>query len=196
MVHWSICCLQPATVWLHGNLAEQGAQRGKNYKKYRKVAYYVQIKLYQVLSIFSLFSLHLSWNPSANATAYFRRLAAHDSPKVTRQAISSICSKHSLWPSVSEWKHPPKKKDNRNGLSLNMVLQLQHHPTWTIAKMRLIHLVNYQHLQTAAPRHSRGVRCWTVVWPQPLMKPSTSVPTSPIAESCFGHGHCHVISYL
>ena len=93
-------------------------------------------------------------------------------------------------------KAPPKKKDNRNGLSLNMVLQLQHHPTWTIAKMRLIHLVNYQHLQTAAPRHSRGVRCWTVVWPQPLMKPSTSVPTSPIAESCFGHGHCHVISYL
>lgn len=150
MVHWSICCV---VAWIEKNLAEQGAQRGKNYKKYRKVAYYVQIKLYQVLSIFSLFSLHLSWNPSANATAYFRRLAAHDSPKVTRQAISSICSKHSLWPSVSEWKHPPKKRTTvmaflSTWFFNSNIIQREPSPRWDWSTSLITNICKLQHLDT------------------------------------------------
>ena len=81
--------------WIEKNLAEQGAQRGKITKSTEKSLCTNQV-VSSSINFFTVFSLPLSWNPSANATAYFRRLAAHDSPKVTRQAISSICSKHSL----------------------------------------------------------------------------------------------------
>ena len=154
MVHWSICCLQPATVWLHGlkkNLAEQGAQREKSTKSTEKSLFTNQVVSSSIN--LSRFSLNLSWNPSANATAYFRRLAAHDSPKVTRQAISSICSKHSLWPNVSKWKH--HLEEIRNVMAFlstwffkSNIIQREPSPRWDWSTSLITNICKLQHLDT------------------------------------------------